>query len=1054
MTVHHHLLTLPIAFSLLSGCTPSPSSYDTCHMVTRDQAWQEFTHPSDSTRTKVWWFHGETESTRQGVTLDLEAFRQAGVGGVVYYDQRHGVGDRACEAFSPEWWDNLKFTASEAARLGLTWESHLSNGFVGGGPWITPQLGMKFLTATDTLLQGGQWVDAELPNPTVDWYEQVAVVALPVKVAPLTQQPSYSTNLPQTDASLFFLPQGPRQRLEVPTDGKPVLINFDYPAPVTLRSLTYWTAPRGRSVNGRLTYPCQPGPEFVGYGYAPLPPIGTLQVSDDGLAWRDICALPGLYSDGQNTCQQQTVSFPAICAAHFRLNLHDWAQPTEPQRPLMLHRIVPHAEPLMNQWENLSGLRAHYEQPDATPEYPADEVYAPDEVILLTAEQAADGHLHWQAPEGQWRVLRFCQVSTRAHIKHARRGIEGLECDKLSAQAAAYQWQHYFGPILDTLRLQGLPVDGLVVDSHEASTQNWTQGFEYEFLVRRGYDLMSWLPALQGYIIGSRQATYDFLHDMRRTIADVCSDRYVGTLDSLCLASGLRLTAQALGGGQSMLSDNIQAKGRATKPEGEFWAYQQNGSYDIKEAVSAAHLYGHTVASAEAFTDFSYAQPLSQLKHISDISYAMGINEYVVCASAYQPWGPDTIPGSTGGGRHYCLNRNNTYWPYSRPFWDYQARSAAMQRHGRPVVDCLIYLGDEVPVKIMPHRFPELPAGFDFDVCTTDALLDRIEARNGQMVLPDGMQYSMLFIQRQAHLTPAAQQKIEALRRAGIPVYTAEDTCQPNLLPDLEGAISWTAPASLPGQPMLRFSHRAWADADCYFVCNPGEAAYCDQVTMRSGYRFAEFWDPLTGRRHALDAQSMADGRLSVSLYLHPDECGFIVASDTPCPEPVSPFGKQDEAREILGDWTVCFDARWGGPAQPVVFDSLYDWTLSSDPAIRYYSGAATYSKPFVLTAEEAQRPVRIELPQVQSLAVVSINGIVADTLWCSPWTTDLTPYIHEGENLLEIKVVNSLYNRMIGDSSLPESQRYTFAYPAIVTPQTPLVSSGLLAPVRLCFGQ
>lgn len=40
-----------------------------------------FEHPQDSARTKVWWFHGETETTRAGITADLEAYRKQGVGG-------------------------------------------------------------------------------------------------------------------------------------------------------------------------------------------------------------------------------------------------------------------------------------------------------------------------------------------------------------------------------------------------------------------------------------------------------------------------------------------------------------------------------------------------------------------------------------------------------------------------------------------------------------------------------------------------------------------------------------------------------------------------------------------------------------------------------------------------------------------------------------------------------------------------------------------------------------------------------------------------------------
>ena len=77
-------------------------------------ALKEFVSPEDSTRTKVWWFHGETETTKEGITADLEAFKDAGIGGVVYYDQVHGSGENAFEAMSPEWWEMLGFAAAES----------------------------------------------------------------------------------------------------------------------------------------------------------------------------------------------------------------------------------------------------------------------------------------------------------------------------------------------------------------------------------------------------------------------------------------------------------------------------------------------------------------------------------------------------------------------------------------------------------------------------------------------------------------------------------------------------------------------------------------------------------------------------------------------------------------------------------------------------------------------------------------------------------------------------------------------------------------------------
>ena len=58
--------------------------------------------------------------------------------------------------------------------------------------------------------------------------------------------------------------------------------------------------------------------------------------------------------------------------------------------------------------------------------------------------------------------------------------------------------------------------------------------------------------------------------------------------------------------------------------------------------------------------------------------------------------------------------------------------------------------------------------------------------------------------------------------------------------------------------------------------------------------------------------------------------------------------------------------------------------------------------------------------------------------------------YVQEGDNALELRVVNSLTNRMIGDASLPQEERYTYAYPEIVKAGDRLVPSGIIGEVLL----
>lgn len=124
-----------------------------------------FAVPQDSTRTKVWWFHGETETTKQGITADLEAYKQKGVGGVVYYDQVHGKGEGAAKVFSKHWWNMLVFSSLEAKRLSLVFDINASNGYVAGGKWITPDKSMQRLETIEKVVEGGSRLCFRMPLP-------------------------------------------------------------------------------------------------------------------------------------------------------------------------------------------------------------------------------------------------------------------------------------------------------------------------------------------------------------------------------------------------------------------------------------------------------------------------------------------------------------------------------------------------------------------------------------------------------------------------------------------------------------------------------------------------------------------------------------------------------------------------------------------------------------------------------------------------------------------------------------------------------------------------
>ena len=76
-SLYDRILSVKFLNTVLIGCAVMGGACSLSHpitdMTTKEKAWEEFSHPVDSTRTKVWWFHGETETTREGITADLEA---------------------------------------------------------------------------------------------------------------------------------------------------------------------------------------------------------------------------------------------------------------------------------------------------------------------------------------------------------------------------------------------------------------------------------------------------------------------------------------------------------------------------------------------------------------------------------------------------------------------------------------------------------------------------------------------------------------------------------------------------------------------------------------------------------------------------------------------------------------------------------------------------------------------------------------------------------------------------------------------------------------------
>jgi len=160
-------------------------------------------------------------------------------------------------------------------------------------------------------------------------------------------------------------------------------------------------------------------------------------------------------------------------------------------------------------------------------------------------------------------------------------------------------------------------------------------------------------------------------------------------------------------------------------------------------------------------------------------------------------------------------------------------------------------------------------------------------------------------------------------------------------------------------------------------------------------------------------------------------------------------------ALPLTGKWDIAFDTSWGGPSH-IQTDSLKSWTLFDESGVKYFSGKAVYKKDFLVKQDQVNKTTAIlDLGNVLEMATIKINGHTMPVKWNAPFQFNISNYIKPGTNRLEVEVVNLWPNRLIGDAKLPPEKRRTKTN--IMKYDTPdadslLRPSGLLGPVRVIF--
>lgn len=388
-----------------------------------------------------------------------------------------------------------------------------------------------------------------------------------------------------------------------------------------------------------------------------------------------------------------------------------------------------------------------------------------------------NGILQNKLPKGSWCLLRMGHTSTGQTHAMDGKGM-GLEVDRFSPAAVKKLFDSWYAPLLN--RPHGDVVSYLYIDPREWGSQNWGCQFAEEFKVRRGYDLIPYLPVMAGVTLESASRYEQVQNDIRLTIGELVKEKFFQTFTRLAEEQYVEVSCEPIP--------------RTDHPD------------DMFRAVSRAHIYNENPVQAVACTGNYGALngTPALLKPLTDSHLALGINRFIF--------------------QHDIVRH-----PEARGFMDYITMCQHYLQQGRPVVDIAVFHPSGTSEQKNSYR---APSGYKYDLINKDALLKWNFKYSPKGKLPGNQDYRILVVsQPESSLSAEIKAKLEELREEGIVIidkpYQAKNFSQYGIDPDV----------ILPEN--MDYAHRLVLEAtgrkDIYFLINQENKERQITATFRTG---------------------------------------------------------------------------------------------------------------------------------------------------------------------------------------------------------------------------
>ncbi|RCW43502.1 glycosylhydrolase-like jelly roll fold domain-containing protein [Paenibacillus prosopidis] len=691
-----------------------------------------------------------------------------------------------------------------------------------------------------------------------------------------------------------------------------------------------------------------------------------------------------------------------------------------------------------------------------------------EETLNLT-DQVENGKLHWDVPDGYWRIFMLNE-SEHGGDPDKKDYMNPLVADSVRVlidtvhESFYARYREDFGGTLagffsdepgfyndkDTWDFNSKP-------GKKGVSLPWSKEMYSLMEAEFGSDYRRYLPLLWhdgGESMSRMRYSYMnlvsklYARNFTAQIGDWCRERgveYIGHVleDSNVharLGSGAGHFYRALGG-QDMSGldvvlwqlrpgfDEVPTRGMFNEGDSEFFNYGM-----AKMAVSLAHLdpkkKGRTMA--EVFGAYGWAEGLKLMKWLTDHMLVRGVNYFVPHAFSPKEYPDRDCPP------HLYARGKNPQFRYYKYLNHYTNRLSHLLSGGTHIATAAVlyhaeaewsgdYMYFHKPVKELMRN------QIDCDVLPCDTILSDVAVRDGKLAMQDETYDCFIVPYSEAlpgevlsKLTLMAEQGLSIFFIDGLPSRSSEGKLDPQALDRLAAneRVEVVTLDKLAGklreagyydvqvrdsEPFLRSYHMRHSDMDVFLFFNEHPTQAIDTEVYLPVTGSVTLYDAYTNK--LLESDSVQEGEGSrLKLKLPASETIVIIVSGEELGEweAAKPITDEKLIMALTGPWSVATATSEQYPAFTPwrELDTLTD--LSRSGLLPSFSGTYRYEMVWDWSPVFGNRAM-IDLGEAFETAEVFLNGVSAGIRIAAPYQFDLSDLIREGSNSLAIEVTNTL---------------------------------------------